>query len=66
MPFRGVTIKEIKEKINPRDNGQPKVVYKDTISEQAKNLLSGMLCRKENRLSIEEIINHEWFADKPE
>ena len=54
LPFRGITIREIKEKILKGN-----VIYKDVpgVSDLAKDLIKRMLCYDPSeRISIEEIL----------
>ena len=62
MPFRGVTIREIKEKIY----NNKIVPYRDNVSEQCQKLIKAMLTYEpEDRISIQGILDHEWFSDMP-
>lgn len=52
MPFRGVTVREIKEKVL-----KGKFLLKDSVSKEVRDLIRGMLViEPEDRLSIKEIL----------
>ena len=62
LPFKGASVREIKEKIV---NG--KFQLKETVSEEARDLLSGMLQRDvEKRLTVDEVLKATWFDGTPE
>lgn len=62
LPFKGASVREIKEKIV---NG--KFQLKETVSEEARDLLSGMLQRDvEKRLTVDEVLQAAWFDGTPD
>lgn len=61
MPFRGITVREIKEKILAG-----KYILKDSVSKEARDLIKGMLQQDpEDRPTIQEILEDPWFDDMP-
>ena len=63
MPFRGVTIREIKEKVI----NNKIVPYRDFVSAECQSLIKAMLTYEpERRITIEQILEHEWFDDMKE
>ena len=63
LPFRGVTVREIKEKIiNKRV-----MMLKDGISADCQDLLRHMLDRDpKKRYTVEQILEHRWLKDAPQ
>lgn len=60
MPFRGVTVREIKEKVLAG-----KFLLKDTVSVEVRDLISGMLKPQDERISVADVLAHSWFNDTP-
>ena len=62
MPFRGVTVREIKEKVKKGD-----YLKKDTVTDEARDLISKILKRTEDgRITVKEVLEHPWFDDCPD
>jgi len=61
LPFKGITTKDIKEKIF---DGKGEILFVDSCSREAIDLMKKMLDRNpETRIDIREILNHPWLAD---
>ena len=59
-PFNGANDNEIYKKISLKKFDFPPK-YFDNISNEAKDLISKMLCEPEQRLTAQEVLNHEWL-----
>lgn len=61
LPFKGLTPREIKERVF-----KGKYIMKKSISEGARSLIAAMMCVEvDNRISLEEILNEPWLISAP-
>ncbi len=59
LPFKGITTREIKDRILNHD-----ILFADTVSSKASDLMKKMLDKNPHtRININEILAHPWFAD---
>ena len=64
LPFRGVTVKEIKTKVM---NSKKEIKYKDGVSEECQDLIKKMLDRdQKRRYTVEQVLEHRWLQSCPE
>jgi calcium-dependent protein kinase len=59
-PFNGPNDNEIYKKISLKKFDFPQK-YFENISDEAKDLISKMLADPEQRLTAQEVLNHEWL-----
>ena len=62
-PFNGSNEKEITQSISSLKFSFPQSEWKN-ISENAKNLISSMLCPEKKRISSKDILKSKWFKSK--
>jgi calcium-dependent protein kinase len=62
-PFGGNSEMEIYKKIESIDYSFPKEIWKN-ISDDAKDLISKMICKSHNRLSAESVLKHKWLEKR--
>ena len=62
-PFQGNSEYEIYKKIESIDYTFPSQIW-DNLSKEAKDLISKMICRSNNRLSAEMVLKHKWLERK--
>ena len=65
MPYRGATVREIKEKIlNVKYQVMYKTMDKDPVSPECQDLIEQMMARDpKKRPTVDEVLNNEWFND---
>ena len=66
LPFRGANVREIKNKVKKGRVLHKNLVNQENPSKEVIDLMNRMLTvDPTDRISINDIINHEWFADTP-
>ena len=64
LPFRGATVREIKEKILKGFYNM--MEFESEASDAVRDLIKKMLTARDARISVADILQHEWLSDAPE
>lgn len=62
-PFQALSEYEIYQKIEKMEYSFPSQPW-DKISQEAKDLISNMLCHHDKRMTAKEVLSHKWLADR--
>ena len=66
LPFRGANVREIKNKVKKGRVNHKNLTDQENPSREVIDLINSMLkADPADRIKINDIINHEWFADTP-